>query len=837
MIYEYLGPGSSGNSKSYRITLRLFRDEDCTGCADMPNSVTIGVFDNGTRIRLGNYHVVPISSSELLPLNALPACITNAPYLNYRAGFYSFDVDLPNNAEGYTATYQTCCRIDGIMNVPNSVGATYIAQIPGLNTLGTGGTDNSPQFAKGISVVCYNKPFTLDFSAIDSDPGDSLSYFLCGAFNGGGANNANYNSPAAPFYSTLDYIGGFSGNFPLGFQAQIDQRTGIISGIAPDAGRYVVSVCINVVRNGILIAEHRKDFIISVAPCDFAGAQLQPSYTNCDGFTFNFENLNNSPLNNTFLWDFGDGNTSTSASPVHTYTTAGEYTVKLVVNKGADCSDSTTSTLKVFPGYFPGFTHNAPMCKGNPVSFYDATRATYGAANQWEWDFGNTDAPATSNLKNPVFTYDTPGSYTVTLKVSSDKGCVGTYRDTINIVDKPVFSLSNDTLICSIDTLQLRLASSSGGTVTWAPNFRINNVNSFTPLVWPNVTTDYTVTFEDNFGCIASEQVRVNVVDSVTLKAMEDTTICTSDPVLLRINSNALRYTWTPATTLNNPTVKDPVAIPSGSTVYTVKASIGKCESTDQISIRAVPYPLITVSPDTSVCFGNNALLRASGGSLYTWTPSVFLNASNIPNPIVVKPTTSLSYVVTVRDTLGCPKPVSKIIRLSVVRIIADAGPSDTSIVLGQPLQLTATGSSFYQWDPVTWLSNSSIPNPVSLPLDNILYTVKVTDSSGCFSTDTINVKLFKIEPDILVPSGFTPDGDGLNDVFRPIAIGMRSITAFRVYNRWGQLLYFTTTHGQGWNGKFGGNAQGAGTYVWYAEGVDYLNKKIQRKGYVVLIR
>ena len=837
MIYEYLGLGISGNSKSYRITLRLFRDEDCTGCADMPNSVTIGVFDNDTRLRIGPYHVVSISSSELLPLNTLPSCITNAPSLNYRTGYYSFNVDLPNNAGGYTATYQTCCRIDGIMNVPNSVGATYIAQIPGNSTLGSTGTDNSPQFAKGISVVCYNKPFTLDFSAIDSDPLDSLTYFMCGAFDGGGATNANYNSPAPPFYSTIDYIGGFSGNYPLGLQAEIDPRSGIISGIAPDAGRYVVSVCINVVRNGQLIAQHRKDFIITVAPCDFAGAQLQPSYTNCDGFTFNFENLNNSPLNNTFLWDFGDGNTSTLASPVHTYTTAGAYTVKLAVNKGADCSDSTTSILRVFPGYFPGFTNNAPMCKGIPVSFSDATIATYGTVNQWEWNFGNSEDAATSNLKNPVFTYQTSGSFIVSLKVSSDKGCVGTFRDTINIVDKPIFTLTNDTLICSIDTLQLRAVASSGGTVTWTPNFRIDNVNSFTPKVWPNTTTIYTASFSDNFGCSATEQVKVNVVDSVTLSAMNDTTICTTDPVTLRLNSNGLRYNWIPAFTLNNPNIKEPVALPTTTTLYTVKATIGKCESTEQISIKTVPYPNVSVSPDTSVCFGNNAQLMASGGSRYIWTPSVFLSSANIPNPIVVKPTTSLSYVVTVRDTLGCPKPVAKTIRLSVVKIIADAGPSDTSVVLGQPLQLTATGSSFFSWDPVTWLSNSFIQNPVSLPQDNIRYTVKVSDSAGCFSTDTINVKLYKIEPDILVPSGFTPDGDGLNDIFRPIAIGMRSITAFRVYNRWGQLLFSTTTQGQGWNGKFGGNAQSTGTYVWYAEGVDYLNKKIQRKGYVVLIR
>lgn len=837
MIYEYMGQASP-NSKYYRITLWLFRDEECTGCADMPSSVSIGIYNNGNNAMYGSYHNITLSFSETLPLNPLPSCITNPPSLNYRVGYYTFDVELPNNNSGYTATYQTCCRIDGIMNVPNSVGATYIAQIPGNNTLGVTGTDSSPQFAKGISVVCYNKPFTLDFSATDPNPGDILVYTMCGAFNGGLASGANFSTPAPPPYSILSYINGYSGSFPLGNQATINPTTGIISGIAPDAGRYVVSVCVSTYRNGLYIGQHRKDFIVNVAPCDFAGAQLQPGYLSCDGFTFTFDNLNNSPLNVSFYWDFGDDNTSTDQSPTHTYTTAGVYTLKLVVNRGNSCSDSTTSQLKVFPGYFPGFTNNSPMCKGLPVSFFDGTIANYGAPNNWRWDFGDPSSTNdTSSLKNPTYTYNTPGRYPVELIVESDKGCIGTYRDTVTIVDRPQFSITNDTLICSIDSLQLKAVASSGGMVTWSPNYNISDIQSFTPLAWPSVTTTYIAAYSDNFGCGASDQVVVNVVDTVTLIAMRDTTICTTDPVTLQINSNALHYTWTPAVTLNDPFIKNPVAKPLTTTLYNVKGTIGKCETNDQVNIKTVDYPNVRVSPDPTICFGTDAQLIASGGSIYTWIPVSFLNAANIPNPISVKPTTSINYIVSVRDTLGCPKPVSRIIKLTVVKIIADAGPQDTSIVLGQPLQLTATGSLFYSWDPPIWLNNPFIPNPLAFPQDNILYKVKVSDAAGCFGKDSINVKLYKIEPDLLVPSGFSPDGDGLNDVFRPIPIGMRSLNAFRVYNRWGQLLFSTSEQGRGWDGKFGGNPQDPATYVWYAEGTDYKNKKIQQKGYVVLIR
>ncbi|MEO5984276.1 MAG: PKD domain-containing protein, partial [Ferruginibacter sp.] len=684
----------------------------------------------------------------------------------------------------------------------------------------------------------HNRPFTLDFSAFDPNSEDSLVYRMCSGFNGGAATDASYSSPAAPPYNGLSYINGYSGNFPLGTQAFINPVTGIISGIAPESGRYVVSVCIATYRNGQYIGQHRKDFIITVAPCDFAGAQLQPAYISCDGFTFSFDNLNNSPLNVSFFWDFGDGFTSSAPTPTHTYTTAGVYTIKLVVNQGNPCSDSTTSELRVFPGYFPGFTNNSPMCKSLPVSFFDATTLNYGVTNNWRWDFGDPSViNDTSRLKNPQYTYNTAGTYIVELIVSSDKGCTGSYKDTVKITDKPAFTLTNDTLICSIDTLQLNAIAGSGGTVTWSPNYNINNVNSFTPLVSPDVTTTYTASYNDNFGCSATDQVTVNVINNVSLTATNDTSICTTDPVTLRVNTNALQVTWTPAASLNDPFVKNPVATPLMTTTYTVTGRVGKCSATDQVTVMTVPYPLVKVSPDTTICFGFDVPLMASGGSIYLWRPSSFLTATNIPDPVAVKPNRSINYTVTVQDTLGCPKSVTQTVKITIVRISADAGPQDTSVVLGQPLQLTATGSLFYQWSPPLWLNNSLIANPISLPQDNISYTVQVTDGNGCFGTDTINVKVFKFAPDILVPSGFTPGNDGLNDIFRPIPIGVRSITAFRVYNRWGQMLFSTTEQGRGWDGKFGGNLQDAGTYVWHAEGIDYTNKKILRKGYVVLIR
>jgi gliding motility-associated-like protein len=164
----------------------------------------------------------------------------------------------------------------------------------------------------------------------------------------------------------------------------------------------------------------------------------------------------------------------------------------------------------------------------------------------------------------------------------------------------------------------------------------------------------------------------------------------------------------------------------------------------------------------------------------------------------------------------------------------------DTIIVVNQPLQLNATGGVNYFWTPAIGMSNVNIPNPVvklGANVDSIRYVVRVSTAEGCFATDDIWVRVFKTAPDIFVPSAFTPNKDGKNDILRPLAIGMKSLTYFRVYNRWGQMLYSTSEIGKGWDGTFAGKEQGSGTFVYVAEAIDYLDNKVVRKGTAVLIR
>src|SRR5205814_559578 len=160
--------------------------------------------------------------------------------------------------------------------------------------------------------------------------------------------------------------------------------------------------------------------------------------------------------------------------------------------------------------------------------------------------------------------------------------------------------------------------------------------------------------------------------------------------------------------------------------------------------------------------------------------PTTFLTNHLIADPISVTPSASISYVVSVTDKLGCPKPRLDTIFVTVAKINANAGPKDTVVVINQPLQLSASGSTNYLWTPSQWLSNSTIANPISLPQNDIVYKVRVSNGAGCFDVDSIRVKVYKLVADFYVPSGFSPNGDGKNDYFRPVAIGLRSVDLFR---------------------------------------------------------
>lgn len=847
MRYTYLGPGSTPGTSRYEITMFLFRGNDPTG-ATLADSYIIAIYnnDNNQKVKgtqgttFDNWRITRDGDTSHVPI-LTPSCIQGAPDLHYTYASYTMITpDLPDTRNGYTVVYQTCCRLNGLMNVANSTGSTYSCSIPGLDQLGTG-HDSSPQFGIPINIICKKSPFVLNFSAIDPDPTDSLVYSLCNAFNGGAAVNAGFDNPAAPSYGSANYLSIYSGGNPLGTNATINSKTGIITGTAPDNGKYVICVCIDVYRSGVLIATHRKDLIVEVSDCTLTIANPMPDFVVCDDLVAQFSHTSSGA--NSVFWNFGDlttlADTSHTDNPSYTFPDTGYYKAMLIINRGENCTDTAYRTVGVFPGFFPGFIATG-SCFTNPYQFKDTSKTRYGFVNSWSWNFGDgTTLADTSHQQNPSWTYPGSGPKDVFLIVTSSKGCRDTTQVTINVTDKPPINLAfKDTLICVTD--DVRLLATGTGNFSWTPLTNITNPNTPTPTVSPPTTTWYYVQLT-NQGCLNIDSVKVSVADGVHITPMANPTICRTDSIQLQITSNALQYEWTPPATLNDPALQNPFAKPTApTTTYFVTGRIGSCENNSSITVTTVPYPVAKAGDDVIVCYNKPAFLHGShDGSSFSWSPTSSLLNANTLDPIAYPPRTT-TYVLTCFDTRGCPKPGRDTIVVTVLDKIIPFAGYDTTVVIGQPLQFNAQGGDSYTWIPSTGLDNPNIQDPIGIygpETDSIRYTVRVFNEAGCYDSASVKVTVFKTVPTIFVPTAFTPNGDGLNDEVYPIAAGMSRINYFRIFNRWGQLVFSTTKDRHGWDGRIRGAEQGTNVYVWMVSAVDYLGKPYFMKGTVTLIR
>ncbi len=848
--YRYIGEGSAPNTADYKINVYLF--VSCT-TSGPTGEVVLGVFDAGTNASVQSQAIL-VSDENTISKKSFGRCISDPPAICYQVYNYATTINLPNNPNGYILVVQNALRINGIINIYNSLkdGITTFATIPGTIKGVDYHATSSPNFIfDDTALICYKSPFTYKFNAVDPN-GDSLSYAFGNGLNVVAAGGSTNNSPPAnPPYDALEYEPGFSGTAPLGSGVTINPVTGVISGIAPAiTGVYVVAVYVSQWRNGVLIATTKKELQIDVDNCSLTAAALDPVYLNCNNFSFIFQN--ESPASNvsSYFWDFGVGGngnaTSKEPTPSYTYADTGTYTLRLSVTNISGCTDSASATVKVYPGFKPDFTVDG-SCYQTTFQFKDASYAKYGSINNWSWNFGDpSTANDTSSQQNPTWLYSAPTSATVTLAVTSNKGCTGTAIKTVTVDDKPAIYLPfTDTLICSGDTLPLAVQS-NGSTFNWGPAQNISDTVSANPKVYPNDTTVYTVTVK-NKGCVGTASVTVNVLPFIKVYLPNKVGICRTDSIQLNPVSQALNYLWSASTnppSLSNSTTKYPEAAPSSTTTYYVTANLGHCQESASETVYVSPYPADIISNDTGICYGRSVRLHATtNAAYYYWSPQSSLYQTNTLTPLA-GPQATTKYFFTIRDTFYCTKSITDSVTVTVVPPVRVSAGKDTSAVTGQPIQLTAVSNNNgvrYTWSPQAYLNSALIYNPVatvhSAAVDCIKYKVTAITKEGCAGEAYVTIKLYQTTPDIFVPSAFTPNSDGQNDIIKPTLAGIATFNYFRVYSRWGQCVFQTSQQDQGWDGNVNGTAQPSGTYVFMAEGSDYLGKPIFKKGSIVLVR
>ena len=299
-------------------------------------------------------------------------------------------------------------------------------------------------------------------------------------------------------------------------------------------------------------------------------------------------------------------------------------------------------------------------------------------------------------------------------------------------------------------------------------------------------------------------------------------------------------FKWTPPTWLNYDTAKNPISTPLDTIKYYLTAKWGICQRTDSIRINILHKPVAHAGNDTTICYKTNATLigwatNTSGPVSYAWTPPDSLNTPNAAVTIARMDTTR-QFTLTVTDNYGCSFTTIDSMWVIMQPIVPAFAGNDTIAMLNKPHQLFGSGGLTYLWSPAGPLDNPFIQNPKAILTNDTYFNLLVTDAIGCTAEDGVFVRVY-IGPEYHVPNVFTPNGDGLNDVFRPIPSGMRTTTYFRVFNRFGQLLFETREFLKGWDGTFKGKKSETGTYVWTIKGQDVNGRDVEMQGAVILLR
>jgi gliding motility-associated-like protein len=271
--------------------------------------------------------------------------------------------------------------------------------------------------------------------------------------------------------------------------------------------------------------------------------------------------------------------------------------------------------------------------------------------------------------------------------------------------------------------------------------------------------------------------------------------------------------------------------------------------SSATVTITSIPKPEVTNLPNETICSGGTTsiTLTANIPSVFTWSAtdnpnttgeSTTVNSGNvISNTIFNQSNTDqlVSYSVTPVSVNGNCAGDSRDITVLVLNPPRINAGRDTIALLNQPHQLLATGGNSYVWSPASPLNNAFIANPLAALASDTRFIVEGSNAIGCKGYDTVFIKVYQ-GPTYYIPNAFSPNGDGLNDIFTPIPVGIVSTDWFRVYNRYGQLVFESNEWLKGWDGRFRGERQPTGAYIWMIKGKTITGKEISAKGSVLLI-
>ncbi len=537
-------------------------------------------------------------------------------------------------------------------------------------------------------------------------------------------------------------------------------------------------------------------------------------------------------------------NTTGATSGVFTGLAAGSYTI--TIRDAMNCTASTNGTVFSSPLVTAGLVSTtAAGCADNIGT---VTVSVTGGTGPFAYTIAGPTVN-TTGATNGAFTGLASGAYVVT--VTDAQSCMSTVNATVAATSPLVATLSAMTAAGCTNNNGSLSTTTTGGTAPLTFSIAgptVNTTGAATGLFTGLGNGAYTITATDAQGCKTSTTGTVTLADNMFLQLDAEATVCAGSPVTFmpRTNDDANTFTWTgingtATSTIANPAILQAVATPADTAMYELHVQYGACERKDTIVVNVLHKPVANAGVDTLICKYSDAVLMGSAGNVsgpvsFEWTP-----AARVVFPRqAVTPVTNINnntvYTLTVKDNYGCNFTDSAEVTVSVKMPVPAFAGNDTNVVRNLPVQLMASGGVSYVWSPSILLNDATLQNPIATLQRDQRFTVIVTDDIGCTGAATVLIKVFE-QADIYVATAFTPNGDGINDILKAVPVGMKTFRYLRVFNRWGELIFSTQNPSVGWDGTIRAVKQPTSTFVWMAEGVDYLGNKVFRKGTVTLVR
>ena len=528
-----------------------------------------------------------------------------------------------------------------------------------------------------------------------------------------------------------------------------------------------------------------------------------------------------------YTWTPSAGLSCTNcANPVATIGTTTKFIVTGMDGNGCSNKDSVIVTVNAIPNVTASSTDDT-ICQGTSTM-------TAAGATSYSW------SPALNLSCNTCATTTaTPGNTVKYIVTGITNGCSDTAQVSITVLPQPNVDAGNDQAVCAGNSVSLQ--ATGGSTYTWSPANGLSCVTCADPAASPTVTTTYRVTGDGANGCTATDSVTVTIHQTPDVNAGTDVSICHGSSTTLTA-TGASTYTWSPSDGLSCTNCANTVAGPSENASYkVVGVDIHGCSDSDGVNVTVIKKNPVSSSDDKHICIGQSVELSASGGSSYQWTPATGLSNSSVANPLA-SPGNTTTYTLIIRQG-DCFSDTAKITVNVHGLPTVDAGPDQTSIA-GNTVQLNAlgTGIKSYTWTPVENLSCTDCANPVATMMKTTKFIVTVANEWGCTASDDVNVTVSCDANQLFIANTFTPNGDGVNDRFYPQGKGISSVQRFRVFNRWGELIFDAANiplnnAAAGWDGKFKNEPLKPDVFVYIVNAVCESGEPVEIKGDISLVR